>query len=105
MSTNISAIISLNDSKGESSLLFSLVRGFLKNISNFDEQEQLIKGPCATFVLCGRAVLSECVNKPYMNCKYNESIEKAMAANCYESPVQRDLEDHLFISGRFPASW
>ena len=37
-------------------------------------------------VLCGRAVLSECVNKPYMNCKQHENIEKAMAAIYYGSP-------------------
>ena len=58
-----------------------------------------LKGPCATLVLCERTVLSEHANKPYMNCKQHENIEKAMAANYYASSVQRDLEDHLFISG------
>ena len=52
---------------------------------------QPLKGPCATLILCGRAVLSERVNKPYMNCKQHEHIGKAMAANNYGSPVQRDL--------------
>ena len=56
-------------------------------------------------MLCERAVLSERVNKPYMNCKQHENIGKAMAANYYGSPVQLDLEDHLFIIGLFPASW
>ena len=58
-----------------------------------------IKGPCATLEPCVRAVLSERVNKPYMNCKQHEKIGKAMAANHYGSPVQQDLEDHLYISG------
>ena len=58
----------------------------------------MIKGPCATLVLCGRAVLSGLVNKPYMNCKQHENIGTAMAANYYGCPVQRDLEDPLFIS-------
>ena len=56
-------------------------------------------------VLCRRAVLSERVNKLYMNCKQQENIGKAMAANYYGYSIQRDLEDHLFISGRVPASW
>ena len=52
----------------------------------------MIKGPCATLVLCGRAVLSGLVNKPYMNCKQHENFGKALAANCYGSPgVQRDF--------------
>ena len=34
------------------------------------------KGPCATLVLRGRAVFSERVNKPYMNCKQHENIKK-----------------------------
>ena len=55
--------------------------------------------------LCWRAVISERVNKPYVNCKQHENIEKAMTANHYGSPVQRDLEDHLFILRRVPASW
>ena len=54
-------------------------------------------------VLCGRAVLPERVNKPYMICKQHQNIGKMMAAYYYGCPVQRDLEDHLFISGRFPA--
>ena len=37
-------------------------------------------------VLCGRAVLSAHVNKPYMNYKQYENIEKTMAANYYGSP-------------------
>ena len=32
-------------------------------------------------------------------------VIKAMAANYYGSPVLRELEDHLFISGRVPTSW
>ena len=55
--------------------------------------------------LCGSAVLSERLNKTNMNCKHHENIENAMAANYYGYLVQRDLEDHLFISGRVPASW
>ena len=31
-------------------------------------------------VLCGHAVLSECVSKPYMNYKQHVKIKKAMAA-------------------------
>ena len=62
-----------------------------------------IKGPYAKLVICERAVPSERVNKPYMNCKQHENIWRAMAANYYRSPVQRDLEDQLFISGR--ATW
>ena len=56
------------------------------------------KGPCGTLVLCGRAVLSKRVNKPYMNCKQHENIGKAMAANYYGSSIQRDLEGHFFSS-------
>ena len=48
----------------------------------------LIKGSCATLVLWGRAVLSDLVNNPYMNCKHHENLGKAMAANSYGSPVQ-----------------
>ena len=58
-----------------------------------------LKGHCATLVLCGWAVLYERANKLYMNCKQHKSIGKAMAANYYASPVQRDLENNLFISG------
>ena len=64
-----------------------------------------LKGPCATLMLCRRAVLSEGVNKPYMSCKQHENIGKAMIANYFVSSVRRDLEDNLFISGRVPASW
>ena len=65
----------------------------------------IVKGPCATLVLCGRVVLSERVNKPYMDCKQLENIEKVIVANYHGSRVQRDLEDHLFIAGLVPASW
>ena len=47
-----------------------------------------LKGPCATLVLCGRSVLSEHVQKQYMNCKQDENIWKAVEANYYGSPVQ-----------------
>ena len=66
---------------------------------------ETVKGTCVTLVICGRAVISARVNKPYMNCKQHENIGKAMAANYYGFPVQLDLEDHLFISGQVPASW
>ena len=45
------------------------------------------KGPCATLMVCRRAVLSERANKPYMDCKQHENIGKAMAANDYVSSV------------------
>ena len=67
--------------------------------------QNLFKGPYATLVLCGRAVFSERVNKPYMNCKQHENIGEATAANYYGPPVQRDLEDHLLISGQVLTSW
>ena len=50
-----------------------------------------IKGPCATLVLCGLAMLSERVKKPCMNCKQHENIGKAMVTNNYGFLVQRDL--------------
>ena len=53
--------------------------------------QRSIKGPCATLVVCGRAVLSERASKPYMNCKQQENIRKAIASNYYGSPVPRDL--------------
>ena len=36
----------------------------------------MLKGPCATLVRCGRAVLSERVNKAYMNCKQHKTLRK-----------------------------
>ena len=74
-------------------------------MSTVNENFARLKGPCATLVLCGRAVLTERANKPYMNCKQHENTGKVVAANYYGSPVQRDLEDDLFISGRVLASW
>ena len=56
--------------------------------ANLQKNLHEIKGPCAALVLCGRAVLYEHVNKPYMNCKQRENILKIMAANYYEFPVQ-----------------
>ena len=58
--------------------------------------------------LCNVSVLWACcasgrVNK--INCKQHENIGKATAANYCDSSVQLDLEDHLFILGRVPASW
>ena len=50
-----------------------------------------VKGPYPTLVLCGRAMLPEHENKPYMNCQQQENTTKAMAANYYGSQVQRDL--------------
>ena len=55
------------------------------------KRKDLLYGPCAALVLCGRAVLSVRVNKPYMNCRQHENIGKAMAVNYYGSPVHRDL--------------
>ena len=77
----------------------------LCTLAGINHEQTFLKGPCAMLVLRGRALLSECANKPYMKWKQHENIGKAMAANYYGSSVQRDLEDHLFISGRVPASW
>ena len=66
VTTNVKIIVSTDQDSPENT-----------SYSRYEE----FKGPCATLVLCGRAVLSERVNKPYMNCKQHEGIGKAMATN------------------------
>ena len=59
--------------------------GIFDGKSVFIQFAMKVKGLCSTLVLCERAVRSECVNKPYMNCKQHINVGKAMAANYYGS--------------------